>query len=308
VTGDPTRRRARDTYYRNTATARLRHQFGTEDSVYAQFLHGILKNDDPAQLDSQEFSPSVGLTYWFSTWTGIDVEGGYIRGLYDEDSFSDFQQALGRARLNRRLSPRMGVFGEYKHIYRDFDEGVSDGRGGGAGNDYMVYAPSAGIFYEFDKNLRASFGGGYFYQQVQNADDEQGPFVNADINKLWDFQRWNIRARASSGLDSQDFSAVSRGFERYAQAELIGHYDFTRQFFGDAGLRYRYGDFLNSEDDVVDHRYRAEAGLGYKVFRWMTLRLVYNFTKLDSINSKDDYEENRVFLQLTLQPDQPWRW
>jgi hypothetical protein len=302
VEGDPSRRRQRDTYYRNTATARLGHQFGAEDSVYGQFLYGLLENDDPTDEDSQEFSPSAGLVYWFTQWTGIETDLVYTRGLYDETS-SDFHQGLGRLRVNHRVSPRFGLFGEYKHIVRDFDDSsFADS------NDYMVYAPAAGVFYDFDRTLRASLGAGYYYQQIDDDDDEQGPFVTADINKLWDFQRWSIRARGSSGLDSQDFGAENRGFERYVLGELTGRYDFTRQLFADAALRYRYADYINSEEDVVDHRYGGEVGLGYTVFRWMLLRLSYSFNKLDSQNSTDDYEENRVMLQITLQPEQPYRW
>jgi predicted porin len=304
VEGDPTRRRNRETYYRNYATARLRHQFGAENSVYGQFVFGLLENDDPTDEDSQEYSPSVGLTYWFTSWTGIESDVEYTRGLYDGDSSSDFNQGTGRLRLNQRVSTRFGVFGEYKHVLREFDSSPDDG----GENDYMVYAPSAGFFYEFDRTLRASLGAGYYYQQIKDDDDEQGPFINAEINKLWDFQRWNIRARGTSGIDSQDFEAENRGFERFGQAELLGRYDFTRQLFADASVRYRYSDYINSEDDIVDHRYGAEVGIGYNVFRWMLLRLSYAFNKLDSQNTLDDYEENRVWLQVTLQPDQPWRW
>jgi hypothetical protein len=39
----------------------------------------------------------------------------------------------------------------------------------------------------------------------------------------------------------------------------------------------------------------------------MTLRLAYAFNKLDAINSTDDYEQNRVYATITLQPDQPWK-
>jgi predicted porin len=192
-------------------------------------------------------------------------------------------------------------------IFRDFDEEGAVSSGGDEENNYWVYAPSAGVFYQFDPTLTSSLGVGYFYQQIEDADDEQGPFINADINKLWDFQRWSIRARGSSGLDSQDFSGDTQGFERYAQTELIGRYNFTRDFFGDLGLRYRYSDFINSEDDEVDHRYSVDVGLGYSVTRWMTLRLAYAFEKLDAINSTDDYEQNRAYVTVTLQPDQPWR-
>ncbi|MCP9440817.1 MAG: hypothetical protein NHB36_13125, partial [Nitrospira sp.] len=72
-------------------------------------------------------------------------------------------------------------------------------------------------------------------------------------------------ARSPIGIDSADFTSDTRGFERYGQIEITGRYDFTRELFGDAGLRYRYADFINSEDDVVDHRYTADAGLGYRV-------------------------------------------
>ena len=39
----------------------------------------------------------------------------------------------------------------------------------------------------------------------------------------------------------------------------------------------------------------------------MRLRLAYAFNKLDAINSTDDYEQNRAYMTITLQPDQPWR-
>jgi hypothetical protein len=309
VPGDPTRRRQRDTYYRNDASVRLTHQFGAEDSAYGSFRYGLLENDDPTQEDSQEFSPAAGVVYWFSNWTGMELHGGYTRGLYDDDESSDFNELSGRARLNRRISPRFGMFGEYQHIYRDSDEnGAVGNNGDGVNEDYMVFAPSAGLFYQFEKDLTASLGAGYFYQQIQNDDDQSGPFINADLKKLWDFQRWSIRCLLSSGLDSQDFSSENRGFERFFQTKVTGRYDFTRQLFGDALLGYRYGDFINSEEDVIDHRYTAEAGLGYQVFRWMTLRFAYNFNKLDSENSTDDYEEHRVFFTITLQPAQPYRW
>jgi predicted porin len=301
------RQRNRDTYWRNVATARLSHQFGVEDTTNAAFTYQILKYDDPTDEDSQEFSPSAGLTYWFTQWTGMELEGIYTRGIYDEDTSSDFNNYRGRARLNQRVTRQFGVYGEYLQIFRDYDEEGGVSSGGNEENNYWVYAPSAGVFYQFDPTLTSSLGVGYFYQQIENADDQQGPFISADINKLWDFQRWSIRARGSSGIDSQDFSDTNQGFERYAQTELIGKYNFTRDFFGDFGLRYRYSDYINSEDDEVDHRYTADVGLGYNVTRWMTVRLAYAFNKLDAINSTDDYEQNRAYVTLTLQPDQPWR-
>jgi hypothetical protein len=304
VEGNDRNRQERDTYYRNNATARLSHQFGPENSTYAQFVHGLVKYDDPTDEDSQQFSPSAGLTYWFSTWTGMELEGAYTRGLYDESDSSDFNNYMSRLRLNQRLSQRFGVYGEYKQIYRDFDESVI---GSDTDQDYMVYAPSVGGFYQFDPTLTASLGVGWFYQEIDNGEDQQGPFLSADINKLWDFQRWSIRTRATSGIDSQDFNGDNQGFERYAQGEIIGRYNFTRDLFSDCSLRYRYSDYIDSEDDQVDHRFTADVALGYSLTRWMTLRLAYQLNKLDSVNSTDDYDQNRILFTVTLQTDQPWR-
>ena len=72
-------------------------------------------------------------------------------------------------------------------------------------------------------------------------------------------------------------------------------------------LRFRYSDFLNSEDDEKDYRYTLDVGLGYTITRWATVRVGYTFNKLDAINSTDDYVQNVGYITLSLSPDQPWR-
>ena len=325
--GDYTAREGLNTYYRDYSTTRLTHQFGPENSTYAQFIYGFLKNNSDQYQDSQEISPSVGMTYWFSTWTGIELEGAYLRGLYsdgqgatnnqggtEEDDFEDdFNEVSGRVRLNQRLSQNFGIFEQYRQIYRNYDgnqAGQTQADTDGQQNlDYLVYAPSVGVFYQFDPTLTASLGVGYYYQQVQHGKDQQGPFPTAEINKLWDYQRWSVRTRGTAGIGSDDFSAQNEGFTRYAQTDIIGRYNFTRQFYGEASILYRYSDYINSADDQVDHFISPRIGLGYEVFRWMNVNLSYSYNKLVATNSNDDdYEENSVLLTVTLQPDQPWRW
>ena len=319
--GDFSNRTGLNTYYRDYSTARLTHQFGPENSTYAQFIYGFLKNNSDQFQDSQEISPSVGVTYWWSTFTGIELEGDYLRGLYsggqgatntqDGTDQDDFSQVSGRVRLNHRLSPRFGIFEQYRQIYRNYDGNQAGqaqaGTDGQLNQDYMVYAPSVGVFYQFDPTLTASLGVGYYYQQVQNGKDQQGPFPTAEINKLWDYQSWSIRTRGSAGIGSEDFNAENQGFNRYAQTDITGRYNFTRQFYGEASFLYRYADYLNSENDEVDHTIRPQVGLGYQVSRWMNVRLSYSYNKLIATNSSGDYEENSVLLTVTLQPDQPWR-
>jgi hypothetical protein len=302
------RARNRDRYYTNTANGRMDHQFGPENKVYAQMAYGVSKYDDPTESDGQWFTPSAGLSYWFSTWNGIDADLSYTRGLYEGNNESNFDNYDGRLRFNHRLTQQSGVFAQYRQIIRTWDDPSDTFTAGGQlQQDYLVYAPSVGVFHEFDPTLKATFGIGYFYQEVKNADDQKAPFLQSEINKLWDFQRWSVRLRSASGIDSQDFSGEQQGFERYVLAEAGGHYNFTRDFFGDLSLRFRYSDFLNSEDDEKDYRYVLDASLGYALTRWATVRVGYTFNKLDAIHSTDDYVQNVGYIALTLSPDQPWR-
>lgn len=302
------RSRNQNTYYNDNATARLDHAFGPENTTYAQFAYGIFKYDDPTEDDGQFFSPSAGVAYWFTQWTGMELHADYTRGLYDEDTSSDFSNYQGRLRLNQRISQQFGLYGQYAQIYRKWDDPSNTPTADGdIQQDYWVYAPSAGVFYQFDPTLTASLGVGWFYQQIENRDDKYGLYPTANINKLWDFQHWSIRLLGASGIDSQDFTDNQQGFERYALAQMMLKYNFTREFSGDLGLRFRYSDFINSDTDEKDYYYTVDAGLSYQVFRWMTVRLAYAFNKLDAINSTDDYEQNRVYATITLQPDLPWK-
>jgi hypothetical protein len=39
----------------------------------------------------------------------------------------------------------------------------------------------------------------------------------------------------------------------------------------------------------------------------MTIRLGYNFRKVNSENNEDEYDEHRGLLKVTLTPSQPYR-
>ena len=117
--GDPTIRKGRRTFYRNTARARLSHQFGKDDSIYAGFLYGLLRNDDPQEEDNDRYSPSLGLNYWFGPKFGLESNANYTRGEFDRDSdfvgdpTDDFNNYAGSLRFIRRTKTRFSVFVQY---------------------------------------------------------------------------------------------------------------------------------------------------------------------------------------------------
>jgi opacity protein-like surface antigen len=295
--GDSTVRRERNWYITNYATARIDHQFGSDDSVYGQFLYSLRREEEsgPDSNENDRYAPSAGINYWFGPKWGTTLDVTYTRAIFDEDT--DYHDILSIFQLNRRFSRHFLLFGRYGYAYRDNDDDDED--------DYMAHAPSVGFNYELAPDARISLGLGYYYQDIDGGDNEQAPFVNADIYKLWNYQRWNASLQGLSGLDRNDFGSERLGFEWSSSVSGNARYSFTRNFYGTLAGRYRYGYFIN--ENRKDHRIRVGAGLGWQPTTWMDLNLEYNHNKLNS-NETDDYDENRVWLRLTLSPSQPWRF
>ena len=74
--GDTTVRRGRDPYWTNFTRARIDHQFGTDDSVYGQFLYSLRRDEGSQSNDNDNendrYAPSAGLIYWFGPKWGHD--------------------------------------------------------------------------------------------------------------------------------------------------------------------------------------------------------------------------------------------
>lgn len=296
--GDSTVRRGLEWYYTNYTTARIDHQFGSDDSIYGKLLYSLRRDDDPDGNINDRYAPSAGLTYWFGPKWGTTIDAVYTRATFDNSD--DYHDIAGIFQLNRRFTRQFQLFGRFGYAYRD-----NNGDDGGDDGDYQVYAPSAGLIYDVAKDSRVSFGGGYYYQDFNDGGNEKGPFVNGDAYKIWRHQRWNARLLGKAGLDRSDFGNERLGFTWFAGIIANARYDFTRHFYGTVFGRYRYSDFIN--DDRKDNRYRVGAGLGWLPTRWMELTLDYYFNGLDSTAS-ENYQENRVWFQVTLQPDKPWRF
>jgi hypothetical protein len=313
--GDTTVRTGRRTYYTNSASARISHQFGQEDLVYAGFLYSFLRNRDPQEEDNERYQPDVGLNYWFGPKFGIQTSAAYTRGDFDQDSdfvgqgTTDFDNWAGTIKGINRISTRFSVFAQHNQIYRDFDGNNADD------NDYLLYAPSAGITYIVEEGLNLRLGGGYFYQEVDGDDDNKGFFGNSQIDKTWTYRRGAIMLAALTGLDQNDFGSENIGLERYVALQGSANYQFTRILSGYVNGFYRYSDAVgdadqNAAEDTGEnvHRYRAGAGFIFEPLKWMEIRLGYTFNKVNSDDQADEYTEHRGLLKITLSPSQPYRY
>jgi hypothetical protein len=166
-----------------------------------------------------------------------------------------------------------------------------------------------------EKGLNLRLGGGYFFVQVDGDDDEQGIFVNSQIDKIWDFQRGSITLTALTGLDQSNFGAENVGLEKFAALQGSALYKLTRTISWDIKGSYRYSDAVGNADQGANndtgnnvHRFRAGSGFTIEPLKWMAIRLSYNFNKVNSDNEDDEYDEHRGFIKVTLTPSQPYRY
>ena len=293
--GDSTVRRGRGWYVSNYATVRVDHQSGADDSVYGQFLQSFRREEESDGNDNERYGLSGGFTFWFRPEWGTTVSSFYTRALFDNSS--DYHNIGYLLQLQRKLTHRFQLFGRYGYAYLNNDDDVE--------RDYHVYAPSAGFSYEVAEDSRITLGLGYYYQDFFDGGNEQGPFFFGDAYKRWNYRSWAVSLLGRAGLEQQDFGNERLGLEWSAGLDGRVRYNFTRDSYGNVFGRYRYADYINESRE--DKRYQVGGGLGWLPTGWLTLSLEYFYNVLDSTGT-EDYTENRVWLQLTLQPDRPWRF
>lgn len=312
-TGDTTARQGREPYWRNTARLNYTRQLGQEDQFYAGASYGLLRNDSDFEEDNDNYRLNAGLDYWFTQHFGGEFFAEYTRGEYTQQSgfvgegSSNFDNWLGTLIFRGRMTRHLALFVQHDQVYRDYTSGDS--------NNYVVYAPSAGVNYDISEDTFLRLGLGYYYQDIENEKNQQNPFINGEISKTWNYQRGVINLDGLAGLTQNDFGAQNQGFQQFGTIQGSAQYNFTRRLVGDTNAYYRYSftpggsSDTGDEPDQTDHRAQFNAGIGFLPTRWMNIRLGYtlNYYSTDTDNA-DDYHENRVLLTITLQPDRPWRF
>ena len=294
---DLTIRRSRNPYTRNTTSARIDHQFGAENTVYANGLYSFLENDDPTIEDSQYYGGGVGLTYWFNVRWGLETGADYYEGRYDE-GLDDYSEISGRLRGNHRFNPHLTGFLAYEHTLHRSDEDAEI--------DYNVYDGAVGIDYAVGPTMDLSVGLHYVYLDVDDGDSESVTPVNISLTKR--FQHGSISLTGEGGYTYTSVTAENLGVYEYYEAGLTADYAFTPRLTGDVEGVYGNRDYLDTLPERSEDVLRAGVGLSFQLLRWLSMRAGYTYRVVDSTIDSDDYVENRVSLFFTLSPSQPYRF
>lgn len=291
---DLTVRRTRNPYTRNTATARMDHQFGDDNRAYLDGLYTYLENEDPGIEDSERFGGSAGVAYWFNVRWGLDLDGEYYRGEYEESE--DFSDLVGRLRLNHRFNPHFTGYVGYAQTFHDYDDDS---------DDYQIYDGSIGFDYAISKTMDWGMSVHYFVRDFDDSKDQSETPVNINLSKQ--FQRGSLSLDGEGGYNYTTTSAENLGYYIYYQGGLSADYTFTRRLSGDVNALYAYRDYQDTLPEREDDVFRAGCGLSFQLLKWLSLRAGYLYRTVDSTDDVNDYAENRVSLLLTAQPGKPVR-
>lgn len=292
-------RRGLGEFYQNTTNLRLDHRFGAEDTFFTAFRYSLRRDPDDGLDENDIWEPSVGGTYWFTNFWGIETDLTYSN--LDDENDGDRQEWNGRLRLNRRINRHLNVFAQYEHTDLDFDEETVDDV------DFEVYQPTVGFDYQLDQNTRIDIGIGWYFQNLDEGSNDDGFVLVAEADKVWPFRRGLIGVTLISGTDIEDEGVEDLGFTVFYEGILRGEYAFSPRFTGNADIGYRWDDFPDEDPQRTDKTISASAGLKYQALRWMFLNLEYTFSDLSTDEDEDEYTVNRVIFSITLTPAQPFR-
>ena len=287
-------RRGRDEYRQLVNNIRLNHQYGFRSNVYAGVRYNIYEDPDVAvgeeSNENKEWLPEFGFTNWFNQRWGLAFAGSYSDRDYDDRD--DRKEYYGSLRLLRNFNRRTSGFIEVEHTTLDFDEETDD-------EDYRLFAPSIGFQYQIARRTDIELGAGYYIQEFDESEDEEGFYVNGDIAHEWIYRQGRIRLDGGSGYDVEDQGSEDLGLQIYYEVGLDARYNFTSRFFGELYTSYRYDDYPNRTPDRSDQTFEAGAKVNYQALRWMSLELAYDFSDVTSDIDTVEYTENRVILTIT---------
>jgi hypothetical protein len=286
-------RRNREPYYVNNGRAQLEYAFGRRDRVYIEYSDVYFRDDNPNGENSRKHEPAIGFNTWLNAWNGLSGRAGYTRGTFEEET-DDFTTLSGDLRYTHNFTKLFGTYVSYMHQYTEFDDDLEE--------DYHVYSPSIGITYTFAEDGFLEAGVGYFLQDRDDGDNEDGYVVNLDVGKDWQIRRLTFRISGSGGFEQTYFRSENLGFTRYYGASGGLSYALTKNLELSLQARYRYNEYLDEEPEREDHTGSGRARISYQVTPWLSLAVSDVYRVVDSTEQFDDYKENRVIFSLDITP------
>ncbi|MDD5428455.1 MAG: outer membrane beta-barrel protein [Candidatus Omnitrophica bacterium] len=192
--------------------------------------------------------------------------------------------------VNPAITPRVFFFFEYDHgdyVYFRALDNVNDFKY----NQFFIGAKGK-VLNKFYGAVKAGKELRYNYSHLNKYKDAfiiRGDLYYQFSRKTWFSAHFAREDRPSTNKDS--------GFDLGYRASVRAVWDPTKQARVTGGLNYSYDAYTT---DTVDNTYSAVARFDYKVNRYATVGLEYNFTRRNSTRADAKYNNSNIITRMGL--------
>lgn len=290
-------RTTRQTYQRNLGDASVSLLFGPENRLTAGYSVNHLKNEDPTINDGRIQNPFGNLAYWFNVKNGVELNYRYTKAEFWNDLVRIEENYTGHAaggRFIHRFNPHTSAFVRYNLTTYDFD---------GPQEEYDIHDVAVGIEHAFSPDTSLLLTGGYFIVDFEDSDNKSDPTYDVLFTKR--FQRGTFTIGGTGGwwFYGDYIDPQNRGITRYWSGNGRVEYQLAERFSLYVGGLYRLDrNEINREWEI----WRGDAGIRWSFLQFFALSLDYRYAQRDDDLDTEDYKNNRVMLNLTV--DKLYRW
>lgn len=282
----------------STTTGGIAYQFGQSNSLSLDYIYEFNEHEESDEDEYKSHNPTASLSYWFTSQFGLYSSIAYLKRDFDlpEDDRETF---TGDIRFIKQISRHFQVYLEYSQSLINQDD-----------RDHSVYYPSLGFDWRMTEDSGISLGVGYIANEWENFDNDGQFFLDFEIDKDWAFsRRCALSLTGSSGYGDVDTDAASLGFNVFYEVSGILSYQLTRRLGFELNGLYLRDEFNEPDVNRTDKTLELGTGLVWSPYLWMNLRLEYLFLDFDTESlERDDYQENRGTLTISLTPSRPIRF
>ena len=319
---DYTTRRDRQPYLTNYGNISMTHQFGRDDSVEIEYANGV-RHDFGSTSGGGMYgysdnymrhTPRTLITYWFDARWGVELEGIYDQGNFDEQP--DTVAGTGRFRLNRRINPHIDTYVQYTFYTISYDTDSSDSDDMQQfSQNYDTHDFIMGLNYSISRDFSLECHAGGVVQVMDGGDKTPHFSGGVSLNKT--FQHASLRLYGSSGQAQGVYTSDAVGPSFYFESGLAGTYQILEDVGSNAYVSFRRDNYDAADNDIGagesgnDDNYGAGVGFNWHPYPWLGFNISYSFNKLDSGRDQgpysNSYTENRGLLTITITTPRPWR-
>jgi hypothetical protein len=286
----------RGVYWRNVVSPTVEYQFGPESRVGVTYRNNVYQTAAVGDENSMENYVSPFITYWLNSQNGISISYAYTNGHFETSP--DFNSYKVNAAYMMRFTPKATVSLNGGYTKQEYSTQSSLQY-----TDYAIYESSLGISYLFSSTLSASAQVGYYCQNPEIGQNNNGVTFKADITQR--DARTTYTLSVQGGYTQDFFTAQNLGFRKYYRATGSITHNLDRQLsIGCLGSVERSESEPASVSDpgLQETKWGAGANLSYLPFKWLKFSLEYVYHQNDTnyfYEATNEYKENRAMLNVT---------